>query len=84
MGGVDVSAKIRDAADRVWRGLEARDELYQLIREHKGDPELGPTAIAELTDYLYRPEHISRIASSSPPQRRKRRRRFVDPESATA
>ena len=74
--------QIREAADRVWRGLEARDELWQLIRQHKGEPELGPTRIAELTDFLYRPEHVSRIAASKPPKRRKQRRRAVDAESA--
>jgi hypothetical protein len=73
MGGMDVEAQIVDAADRVWKGLEAREELQRLIQANKG--ELGPTRIAELTDYLYRPEHVSRIASGPPPKPPKRRRR---------
>ena len=68
-----MEAQITDLADRVWKGLEARDELHRLIQANKG--ELGPTKIAELTDYLYRPEHVSRIASSPPPKPRKKRRR---------
>jgi len=78
-----VEAQIADAADRVWRGLEAQDELWHLIHEHGGDPKrdpskIGATRIAELTDYLYRTEHISRIPSLEPPKRRKRRRRMAD------
>jgi hypothetical protein len=75
MGGVDVEAQIADAADRVWRGIEARYELWTLIQEHKDDPDLGPTRITELTDFLYRPEHVSRIASGDPPKPPKKRRR---------
>ena len=67
--------RIAELADTVWRGLDARDELHQLLRDHQGNP--GPTEVAELTDYLYRPEHVSRIAHSKAAPRRKRRRRAV-------
>lgn len=65
--------RIAALADDIWRGLDATAELHQLLREHQGNP--GPTEVSELTDYLYRPEHVSRIAHSEPPKRRKRRRR---------
>jgi hypothetical protein len=73
MGGVDVRERIVKLADEIWRGLEATEELQQLLRENPGDP--GPTEVAQLTDYLYRPEHVSRIAHSSVPDPRKRRKR---------
>ena len=83
MGGVTVEDRIRDAADRVWKGLEARDELAQLIRDNKGSAagKIGPTRIAALTDFLYRPEHVTRIAASEPARSRKRRRREVEPDA---
>lgn len=67
--------RIAYLADQVWRGEDARYELHRLLRENPGKP--GPTRVAELTDYLYRPEHVSRIAHSEPPRRRKLRRRAV-------
>jgi hypothetical protein len=76
MGGVDeVEEKIAALADVIWRGEDARHELHKLLRENPGRP--GPTRVAELTEYLYRPEHVSRIAHSEPPKRRKQRRRAV-------
>jgi hypothetical protein len=73
MGGVDVEQRIADLADQIWRGEDARYELHELLRSNPGAP--GPTRVAELTDYYYRPEHVSRIAHSTPSKRRKRRRR---------
>lgn len=67
--------RIAYLADQVWRGEEARYELHELLRANPGKP--GPTKVAELTDYLYRPEHVSRIAHGEPPKKRKRRRRAV-------
>lgn len=67
-----MEAQIAEAADRVWQGLEARYQLWKLIQEH---PELGPTRITQLTDYLYRPEHVSRIAAGPAPKPPKQRRR---------
>jgi hypothetical protein len=78
MEGADVETRIAELADKVWTGLEAREELHKVIREHLGDPGLGPTRVAELSDYLWRPEHISRIAVSQPAKRQKRRRRAVN------
>ena len=75
MEGMDVEERIAYLADQVWRGEDARYELHELLRQNAGKP--GPTRVAELTDYLYRPEHVSRIAHSEPSKRRKRRRRTV-------
>lgn len=77
MEGMDVEERIAYLADQVWRGEDARYELHELLRQNAGKP--GPTRVAELTDYLYRPEHVSRIAHSDAPdpKRRKRRRRTV-------
>jgi hypothetical protein len=76
---VDVRALIAEKAEEIRRGRQARDELHQLIRENNGV--IGPTEIAELTDGLYRPEHISRIAHSkpAPPARLGRPRRKTGP-----
>lgn len=77
MGGVDdVRERIRQLADTIWRGLEAQDELYKLLREDPRAP--GPTEVAELTDHLWRTEHISRIAHGEAKGPRKKRRRTVD------
>ena len=73
MGGVDVRERIRQLADQAWKGLDAQDEIWKLLREHPGDP--GPTEVAELTDHFWRPEHISRILSEEAKPRRKQRRR---------
>jgi hypothetical protein len=77
MGGVDVREEMAALADEIWRGEEAREKLHKLIRENAGDP--GPTEVAQITDYLYRPEHVSRIAHSDPPKRKrvKQRRRVA-------
>ena len=76
MKGVDVREEMATLADQVWRGMEARDRLHELIRRRCPD-DPGPTEITELTDYLYRPEYISRIAHGKvkEPKRPKRRRR---------
>jgi hypothetical protein len=77
MGGKDVEARVVELAERVWSGLEARNELVQLLREHRDDPDLGPTKVSDLTDYLWRPEHASRLAHGPEPKPLKRRRRVV-------
>jgi len=69
----EVEQKIISAADRVWDGLHARVELCELIREWKDEPRLGPTRITALSDHLYRPEHVSRVASGPPPKKPKQR-----------
>ena len=74
-----MDARVVELANRIWDGLEARYELVQLLREHKDDPALGPTKVADLSDYLWRPEHASRLAHGPEPKRPKRRRRAVSP-----
>lgn len=74
MGDVDdVENKIAALADDIWRGEDAKHALALLLRSDPGRP--GPTKVAELTDYYYRPEHVSRIAHGTGELRRKIRRR---------
>jgi hypothetical protein len=81
MGGVDVREEMAALADQVWRGEEAREKLHRLIRENLRSIERpdnpGPTEVAQITDYLYRPEHVSRIAHADPKDAKRRKRRRV-------
>ena len=75
MRGVDeVEQRITELADRIWSGEEALRELHQILRDNQGSPP-GPTKVAELTDYYYRSEHISRIAHGHVRLKLKERRR---------
>lgn len=72
--------RIRELADQAWRGLDAMDELQRFLHENPKAPENdnpGPTEIVELTDHLWRAEHISRIVNAGPKPRVKRRRRTI-------
>lgn len=70
--------RIAALADVAWRGLDATAELQQLLRENVDNPEApGPTEVSELSDFLWRPEHVSRIAHGEPPKRRRRQRRVA-------
>lgn len=75
---MDVEQRIARLADAIWRGEDAKHQLALLLRADPGTP--GPTRVAELTDYYYRPEHVSRIAHGTGDLRRKVRRR-AEPEN---
>ncbi|MEV4672683.1 hypothetical protein AB0K34_13595 [Actinomadura sp. NPDC049382] len=62
---MDVSAEIVKEA-RAFRRADAalarhRERLAELFRKAREEEGIGPADLARLVDYLYTPDHISRI-----------------------
>lgn len=72
MEAVDVSAEIVKEA-RAYRRADAalvrhRERLAELFQKARDEEDLGPADLARLVNYLYTPDHISRI--TKPPKKK--------------